>query len=1248
MVLKQAKIIALSLMILMVLSSAVFAAADSDQYLTASHLQAFWPAVGQGVGYMRFEHLTVSEGLSENTVLTIFQDRHGFMWFGTREGLNKYDGYDFTIYKANLDDPAALSDAYVTTAIESQDGSIWLGTYYGGLNRFDQEVDRFERFMPKPGDPTSLPDENVQALFEDSWGRLWVGTEGGLSLLNEEGTGFTTFEHDPTETGSLSDNDVQVIFEDSSGSIWIGTQNGLNRFDTEALTFERFFVRENADYSNIKSICLDGDTGLWLGTYGGLIRFNIKTKTFRLFTHDAYDPDSISSNLINVIYRDRSGDLWLGFEDAGVNRVIETDAGKVRLDKYISQPYDPNSLSNNTVHAIYEDRGGVMWFGTFGGGINKAALETQAFGLYKRVPDDPNSPAGDRITALAFDLAAESLWVGTAENGLDQLDLMTGRFIHYRHNAALEDSLADDHVTALHVDQAGRLWIGLRDEVLQYFDPSTESFLMVPERLFPRPVSSGPVDIAHDAGGDLWVAFGSGEVVRLSAALDAASWYLIESADTQSDGNVLLLSLYPDENGNIWLGTENQGLIRFDPQMGTYQTYEKGQGTKGPSHNSITNIYEDQNGIFWLGTSGGGLNRFDPEEGVFTAYTTQDGLPSNRIFGIVRDEYGFLWLSTGNGLARFNPITTIVRTYDVRDGLQGNTFNIHAHTVSDDGALFFGGVNGFNAFYPRLITDNEKVPPIVITSVSLFNDVLRKDISSCTQSLTLRFDQNFLSFEFAALDYTAPGKNQYAYILEGINEDYVDAGSRRYADYPNLPWGDYTFRVIGSNNDGVWNTSGACLQIHIKPPFWATWWFITLVAVLLAASVVVGYRLRLRTIESQRQRLAVTVFQRTQEIERRRQIAEGLSQVVRLLNTNQPLDESLSFIVKQAVGLTSASKAVIFERLNHQIIVRASYPEGPTFALDLEDSESSSARALMESIFLKRYLIYSRVNPKTLKSDSHWELVTGEYRTVICMPLLLEDTVYGGLVMYYGEERTFTPDEIKLAHTLADQASLAIANQYLKARVQDVAVAAERNRLARELHDAVTQTLFSSSLIAEVLPKLYKKHPQEAEKRLHELQQLSRGALAEMRTLLMELRPSALRDADPIELFKHLVNAFTGRTGVPVAFEIAAPPVFEIPEDVKSVFYRIAQEALNNIFKHAEAEQVWFSFAERSNDIILTIRDDGVGFDEETITSDHLGLEIMYERAESISANLTITSQPGQGTTLTLVWCPDESEEQAV
>ena len=1204
---------------------------------------AAWDTVGFGVGYMRFDRLGVSEGLSENTVQAILQDQQGFLWFGTQEGLNKYDGYAFIIYQADPNDPAALSDGYITDIVETPDGALWVGTYYGGLNRFDPATKTFERFLPDAADPGALPHERVNDLFLDSRGGLWVGTQNGLSRLNPDQSSFTTYAHRAADVHTLSNPTVLSIFEDDKGRLWVGTEDGLNRFDPETGAFDRIMKGISAGLSQIYAIADAGEDFLWLGTHGGLVQYDIRRSVYLIYRYKSSASGSLSSNLINVLYQDKSGNLWIGFDDAGVNLMTGVQDDQVTVIAYGHQDYDAFSLSHNSVQAIYEDRSGLMWFGTLGGGINKANPATRNFGYHRHNPNDNNSLASNNITALAYDVGRHSLWIGTAETGLDRLSLNSGSFTHFRAGEDDDFSPGSDQIKLLYFSSAGKLFVSAEGAPLAYYDP-------VGDRFIPFLVSEGNSRISvttramvQDEFGNYWLSQENGEVLYVAPDGLVLVRYRLGTNIPLPENNELATALLVDEAGFLWMGLETQGLLRLDPGSGETKRYSADGTEKGPSHNSITSLYQDEAGILWIGTAGGGLNRFDPASETFTAYATGEGFPSNRILGILPDLAGNLWLSSSNGLARLDPHTGAVRVYEPQDGLQGSTFNRNAYAAGEGGALFFGGVDGLNAFYPQQIVDNAFAPPMVITSVSLFNETLVTDITDCATTLSLTYDQNFLSFDFAALDFTDPEQNQYAYILEGLNEEWVDVGNRRYAEYPNLAWGNYVFRLRGSNNDGVWNETGVCLAIEISPPFWATWWFVAGLGLFLAFSVVLGYRWRMHNIEQQSQRLAEQVFERTQEIERRRQMAAGLSEVIRLLNTNQPLEKSLDFIVRQAVSLTSASKAVIFERQGDRVSVRACYPEDDANSLDLNDPNSISARCLLESTFLNRLLIYSRVDPQTLKSDTRWELVHGDYRTVVCTPLLVDAQVYGGLSLYYGQDRIFSPDEINLANTLADQTALAIANDRLRTTAQDMAVTAERNRLARDLHDAVTQTLFSTSLIAEVLPRIWRKDPTEGERQLEELRQLTKGALGEMRTLLMELRPAAMDEADPAELFKHLIDAFTGRTGVPVHFETDRAGGCRLPLEVKNVYYRIAQEGLNNVVKHAEPSQVWFRFECQVDLVTLTISDDGQGFDQKDVPAGHLGLGIMSERAEAIGADLTLVSQPGEGTTLRLVWQFDQN-----
>jgi len=728
-----------------------------------------------------------------------------------------------------------------------------------------------------------------------------------------------------------------------------------------------------------------------------------------------------------------------------------------------------------------------------------------------------------------------------------------------------------------------------------------------------------------------------------------------------SHNNVLLI--YEDRSGVLWIGTFGGGLNEFSRETEKFTHYQNDPNDPNSlSNNSIASICEDQSGVLWIGTFGGGLDKFNREKKTFThyRYREKNGLPDDMVYGILEDNAaspdggGCLWLSTNNGLSRFNPRTETFKNYDVRDGLQSNEFNGGACHKNGSGEMFFGGVNGFNAFYPQGIEDNPYIPPVVLTSLTQDGEdvELGKAVESVTE-VTFNWPNNFFEFEFAALGYTQPEKNQYAYMLERFDKDWIYIGTRRFARYANLPGGTYVLRVKGSNNDGVWNQEGISVTITIVPPFWETWWFRGIVALVLVGGMIGGHRLRVRSVEARNRELETQVEERTYEIERRRQVAEGLREILVILNSDRPLRESLDYIVSQAALLAGAEGAIVFRRGRASpvtIIASSSGSQansstgeglpGPTTGLP-----ALTMRWIARSVLKGQPLIvpdlesYQMVNPGSVPSTC------GEHRAILGIPLSVGDEVYGGLVLFYAQERSFSEEDLKLGFIFADQAVLAIANAQLRDRAEQTAVETERNRLARDLHDAVTQTLFSASLIAEALPTIWESDQDEGRQLLREMRRLSRGALAEMRTLLLELRPTALAEASLGDLLRQLAETVTGRKDVSVTVTVEGQCAF--PSDVHVALYRIAQEALNNVVKHAQASRVAVSLCcalplcaggEKKGGVELRVSDDGCGFDPHCVPPDRLGLDIMRERAQAVGAMLEIESKPGLGTQIVVVW----------
>jgi ligand-binding sensor domain-containing protein/signal transduction histidine kinase len=1208
-----------------------------------------WARSGQRV---RFEHISVEQGLSQSSVNCTLQDSKGFLWFGTDDGLNKHDGYSFTVYKHDPENPYSLSDNIVGAIYEDRSGGLWVGTAEG-LNRYDRDAEQFIRYQHDPGDPHSLSNDMILSVLEDQWGMLWIGTGGGgLDRLDRETGSFVHHQHDPQDSHSLSDDVVRSLYEDRLGALWIGTGGGgLDRFDREN---ERFVHYQNdasdvhsLSHNVVLSIHEDHLGVLWIGTAGGLNEFDRDAERFTRYQHDPADIHSLSGDVVLSVFEDRAGDLWIGTNGQGLDCFDRSTGRFVHYQNYLS---DPNGLSSDLVLSIYEDRSGVVWVGTRGGGLNKLDRSRQRFVHYWRDPNDPNSLNDNDIWAIYQDRQGV-LWIGTQNGGLNRYDRATGTFTSYQ--AELDDprGLGDDVVCAVYEDRAGRLWIGT---VGGLYTLSRE------KETFKRWMSRNVVDtIYEDTAGALWIGTYQG-LSRLDRDTETVIDYRHHADDPDGLISNVVRAVHEDRWGMLWVGTDS-GLSRFDPDTERFIHFQrKPDDPNSLSDNLVMSIYQDPLGVLWVATYGGGLNKLvlsdtegsDSGKVTFTHYREKDGLPSDAVYGILEDDQGHLWLSTNKGLSKFDPRTETFKNYDVSDGLQSNEFNWGAYHRSSGGEMFFGGINGVNAFYPVDIKENAFIPPIVLTSLTQSGEDV--DLDQAVENVgqvTFNWPDNFFEFEFAALSYVQPEKNQYAYMLEGLDKDWNYTGKRRFGRYTNLSGGTYTLRIRGSNNDGLWNEEGLSAKIVVVPPFWETWWLRGLVALLLVGSVIGGYRLQVKTVEKRNLDLEAQVEERTRaleqrtgEIQRRRKELEALYRADAELHRRLSLDEVLQALGDIAEGILQADKTslVVWDERRERLVVRMARGFRPETLAHMSfapgEGTVGQVAATGEPVIVEDVLTDSRVLKRTTVADPEG------IRSYMQVPIKIGGEVYGVFSADYTQPRAFGEDEQRLFISLAQRAALAIGTAQLYEQAQELAVAGERNRLARELHDAVTQTLFSSSLIAEALPALWESDQDEGRELLQELRRLSRGALAEMRTLLLELRPATLVEASLEDLLRQLGEAITGRTSLPVTVTVEGR--FLLPDDIHVALYRIAQEALNNIVKHAQAGQVEVSLRCTSPQVAgdgvgrveLCIRDDGRGFDPSSAPSDRLGLGIMRERAQAIGAGLEIDSHPGSGTQVRLVW----------
>ena len=1175
---------------------------------------------------VRFDHLSTEDGLSESRVWGIIQDRRGFMWFTTYDGINRYDGFEFEVYKYDPENPNSPASTLYRCALEDSRGTLWFGSVSQGLSRFDPETEQWTNFRHDTQDPNSISGDAIWAIAEDQRGDLWIGTEAnGLSRFDHETGQFTHYQHNPDNPNSLSANQALAVEVDRSGAVWVGTQfGGLNRFDPDTGQWTRY--RHDADdphslsFDHILSLHEDMSGVLWIGTWGGgLDRFNANAPgegTFTHYQHNPENPSSLSHNHVASIHQDRSGTLWIATFGGGLNQLVAADvegidsemAGEqhVSFIRYQQNPNDPHSLSHNMAVSIYEDQEGMLWVGTAGGGINKLDLQPKQFALYHHIPGDPNSLSSNDVRAIYVDRSSD-LWIGTYGGGLNRVERDTGsgqpiQVTHYQYDAADPISLSGTNVIAIEEDQDGMLWIGTSAQGFARFDRETETFV----RYEPDPTSpdfrpAGIRVIHKDRTGALWFGSWGKGLGRLDPETGQFRVYLHDPDDPNSLSGNAVFSIYEDHAGVLWIGTLADGLNRFDRESESFTRYQKQpDDPQSLGNNTVTTINQDQSGTLWIGTGGGGLNRFDPQTEAFKRITENDGLPNNTINAILPDDNGLLWISTARGLSRFDPQHGSFRNYTVSDGLQGNQFIEASAFKSLDGELFFGGPNGLTAFFPEQIKDDENLPPVVLTNIQLNNlpvsvgpDSELKRSLSFTDKLILSQDDKVISFDFASLSYRAPQKNRCRYILEGFDKEWTEVGSKSFsATYTNLDPGQYVFRVIGSNGDGVWNKEGASIKVIVPPPWWETWWFRGGLILALLSLLAGAYRWRLWSLERRANELEIQVAKRTQELETSereyRNLVEQISEAIYTLD----IQGIVTYVSPAIEGLMGYNPAEI---------------TGKHFAEFIDPDDLSSMTERFQQFFSGGKLPPLEYRIKTSAGDVRWIHASSQ-------PVFEQNQVVG------------------MRGVLTDITE----RKQLEEQREQAAAATERERLARELHDAVSQTLYSIAAIAEALPGVWERDPDVGRQGLRDLVRMASSALAEMRTLLLELRPSTITEKPIAELFRQLVEAAEGRTQTPITLTLTGECTY--PLEVKIALFRIAQEGLNNAIKHAHASRIKLGLYCQPGRVTLGVSDNGRGFNSENSDPDHFGLSIMRERAQAVGAEFTLETEPEGGTEITVIW----------
>ena len=829
---------------------------------------------------IKFVHKFPGSNMLENSITCFLHDRQGFMWIGTKGGLFRYDGYDFTLFKMEPKNANSLSDNFVTCLVEySRDELILIGTDKGGLNIYNKKTGKFFRFLHKERNPNSIGSNIVRDIVEDENGNIWLATiRGGLNLFDIEKKVFKKYLIDHNIPNSKYKNFISCLYLDKANGLWLGTHfGGLYLFDRDSETFIAFSKQKGKDVlepNNIWSITKDQNNNLWVGTKRSGIFLLKKDKGNNYRFKKLSNTNGLGNHPVIKIYCDRKGIMWVG---TWIGGLFKYNNKTNRFNQFTNDEEDPESISSNHVLTFFEDNAGTLWIGTHAGGINVIQPKKWKFNPHKFNRIKKNTVHVNQVRSIYFQDKLNTLWFGTIK-GLFKLNTKNGDYVNYSHITGNEQSMIHNIInTVCQGRDHNFLWIGT-PIALTLMNTKTNKFTHYrsSEIDSSAPFNINITKILRDKKGILWIGTTHIGLIRFDPVKKEFRTYRKNAKDSLSIIPRAITTIFENNNGKLYIGTLN-GIKIFDRQTERFSEFSKDFNFNSLFKTATTAIYRDSQNILWIGTSDCGLIKYDEKSGTFKYFTRKDGLTSNNICGIMEDKNGIFYVSTDNGISRFDSHNEQFINYGIGDGLHGTEFRDDAYCKSKNGKMFFGGNNGFTSFVPEEMVINEFIPPVYITGFNVLNYQYNPEQNILyTPSVQLSYKMNSFSIEFVALNYINSQKNQYLYKLEGLDQTWQEAGIHRDVSYRNIEPGNYTFRVIGSNNDGIWNEQGDTLSIYIKPPFWKTLSFKIFVFCLMIGLVyfIIKRRFLLLKREARIRRRFTHSLIKNQEYERKRVAAE--------------------------------------------------------------------------------------------------------------------------------------------------------------------------------------------------------------------------------------------------------------------------------------------------------------------------------------------------------------------------------------
>jgi len=813
-------------------------------------------------------NLTSEDGLSMNYITCMIQDSRGFIWVGTLNGLNKYDGYNFKIFTPDSKNPFSISNPNITCLTEDGEGNLWIGTSKG-LNKYDWKKDRFYRYKNNPDDKNSLSNNYILSIFKDKSGTIWIGTSDGLNKYNFKNNNFTIIK-------KVSDGDkpgigsaVTKIIENYKGNLWLATWNGLTCMQKDGkvlnLLFPHPVIANNVSYRFCYVLHEDQNKNLWIGTNGnGLIKYNQQTGKIVNYVFSAGNPNSISNNYITSISEDRWNNLWIGTSN-GLNKYNPSGNSFTRI-------YHENNcllgLASNIICSTMQDKDGIIWVGTTMG-LSRYYQSENKFVNFNQYNDEHGQQLiSERVSSLYID-KFDNILCGT-KDGVYEVNNKTRQITHYANKPGNKNSLSNNSVLSVYADSKGIIWIGTNDNGLNMYDPKTGKFKLFTFDFYNKQSISnnGVISICEDNNSNLW--FGTWYGLN---CYNRKTGLFTRYTDSSAVKSCWIWDVFKDSKGFIWAATNGGGISRIDTRTNKVTFLSSSSNGKNYiSDDNVFTIFESKDGNLWFGTING-LNCYDASKGTTVVYTRKNGLPSNVIKGIQEDNKGFLWIATDKGLAKFDRGAGVFCNYNKKDGLSGLEFVQNIAGKSKDGSLFFG-VNGLMSFKPESIKDGYLIAPVVLTDLKIYNksveisknSILKESISTA-KKINIPAGSDVITIEYALLDYFYVKNNTFRYRLDGFDKSWNDIGARNTATYTNLPPGEYTFTVKATNNSGFKNEREASIRIIIEPFFFQTIWFKLLIGLVLIFIILLIIRVRTYSILKRNKMLETKVAERTLDLD---------------------------------------------------------------------------------------------------------------------------------------------------------------------------------------------------------------------------------------------------------------------------------------------------------------------------------------------------------------------------------------------